>query len=72
MKKIVLSFLLAVSVLFGHGQDLIENANDQVLLTPKESNGKNLIESFFEFYNIEVVEHFDKLNVYLVKANDYE
>jgi len=58
--------------LLGFSQNLVENVNSQVLLTPKSPTENNLVEAFFEFYNIEVVQYFDQLNIYLVKSDNYD
>lgn len=72
MKKSFFTLLFIMFSLLGFSQNLVENVNSQVLLTPKSPTENNLVEAFFEFYNIEVVQYFDQLNIYLVKSDNYD
>lgn len=50
---------------------LAQDVDRQVLLTAISPDSASAIEKLFEFYNIEVVQYFDKLNIYLVKTDDF-
>jgi hypothetical protein len=71
MKKLITVLLLTVFSIVSLAQNLVENVNNQVLLTPKKTTKDHLVEAFIEFYDIEVVNYFDHLNIYLVKTGNY-
>lgn len=68
---LVLAFTLS---LVSFSQNLLQDVDHQVLITPKHHTLKSnihLVDAFFEFYNVEVVKYFSELNMYVVKTNDY-
>lgn len=71
MKKLITVLLLTVFSIVSLAQNLVENVNNQVLLTPKKATKDHLVEAFIGFYDIEVVNYFDHLNIYLVKTDNY-
>jgi len=62
-------FLLSLVV---SGQNLTLDVDKQYMLTPEKGTNKNLVDAFFEFYNIPVIQYFDKLNTYVVKVEDVQ
>jgi hypothetical protein len=44
--------LLTVFSIVSLAQNLVENVNNQVLLTPKKTTKDHLVEAFIEFYDI--------------------
>ena len=62
-------FLLSLVV---SGQNLTLDVDKQYMLTPEKGISKNLVDAFFEFYDIPVIQYFDKLNTYVVKVEDVQ
>jgi hypothetical protein len=62
-------FLLSIVV---SGQNLTLDVDKQYMLTPEKGISKNLVDAFFEFYDIPVIQYFDKLNTYVVKVEDVQ
>lgn len=60
-------FLLSLVV---SGQNLTLDVDKQYMLTPEKGVDRNLVDAFFEFYNIPVIQYFDKLNTYVVKVEN--
>jgi hypothetical protein len=63
------AFLLSI---VAGGQNLTLDVDKQYMLTPEKNISKNLVDAFFEFYDIPVVQYFDKLNTYVVKVEDLQ
>jgi hypothetical protein len=72
MKNLLAAFFLFLLSFVAAGQNLAEDVDKQYMLTPEKNINKNLVDAFFEFYNIPVVAYFDKLNTYVVRVEDYQ
>jgi hypothetical protein len=72
MRNLLMTISIFLLSLVVSGQNLKLDVDKQYMLTPEKGISKNLVDAFFEFYDIPVIQYFDKLNTYVVKVEDVQ
>jgi hypothetical protein len=72
MRNLLMTISIFLLSLVVSGQNLTLDVDKQYMLTPEKGISKNLVDAFFEFYDIPVIQYFDKLNTYVVKVEDVQ